>query len=143
MVKDLEMVQNSTKKVLVLTDGYCNLCNGLVGFLMKTDTKNALCFIPYQSCFKKMSGNNMLTLQHISTPPNSLIVIENDHVFTRSDAVLRIIHHLPGLWKVLLVFRILPLDFRDFIYNFVAKNRYSWFDKGNECEISCHPSLNQ
>jgi predicted DCC family thiol-disulfide oxidoreductase YuxK len=63
----------------------------------------------------------------------TMVVIEQAQVYQRSDAVLRVAGHLPGVWPALKVFKAVPRGVRDRLYNVVAKSRYKWFGKRESC----------
>lgn len=120
---------NEEKKI-ILFDGVCNLCNSCVRFIIKHDKRNQFLFGSLQG----KAGQDYLQKFNLNaTVFNSFILIENDKVFTRSKAVLQVVKHLGGIWKLLYVFIILPKFIRDRMYDFVAKNRYKWFGKKEEC----------
>ena len=60
---------------------------------------------------------------------NSIVVITDEKFLDKSDAVLYIATKLKGLWFLLYIFKILPKEFRDMCYNYIAKNRYRFFGK--------------
>lgn len=66
---------------------------------------------------------------------DSLILIENDRIYFRSTAALKIARNLTGLWPFFYVLIILPLSIRDGIYDWIGKNRYRWFGKKNTCRL--------
>lgn len=66
---------------------------------------------------------------------DSIVLIENGIVRTASDAVLEISRHMTGAWPLLSVFRIIPRPIRDWVYNWIARNRYSWFGKQDACRL--------
>ena len=115
------------KPVLILFDGVCNLCNGLVQFIIRRDAKGKFKFASLQS----EVGRSLLKQFNIDPDLlHSIVVIDNGVAFQRSDAVLRIANYLGGHWKILMAFKILPKFFRDGCYNVVAANRYRIFFTG-------------
>jgi predicted DCC family thiol-disulfide oxidoreductase YuxK len=127
------------KPVLVLFDGVCNLCNGLVQFIIRRDPKAKFKFASLQSD----AGRSLLKKFNIDTDlMHSIVVIDDDEALQRSDAVIRIANYLGGGWKTLKVFNFLPKFFRDACYNLVAANRYRIFGKKNSCMIPT-PELKQ
>lgn len=66
----------------------------------------------------------------------SLLLIDpGTAYYFKSTAVLKIGREFGGLWKSLWLLEGLPSGFRDWIYDFVAKNRYRWFGKKEECMV--------
>lgn len=116
---------------IILFDGVCNLCNGSVRFIIKRDPLGYFKFSSLQS----IAGKKLMEKHKVRNDINSFILLENDHVFTKSSAALRVSMRLKGLWKILVVLIIIPKPIRDVIYNLVAKNRYKWFGKSDQCII--------
>lgn len=115
---------------VVLFDGVCNLCNGLVQFLIQNDPKARLRFASLQSPY----GQEVLRKFNLPQSNfSSFVLVEGERVYLRSSAALRIAYHLGGFWKILQVFWIVPPFIRNAVYNFIAKNRYKWFGKKTEC----------
>lgn len=122
----------ATKKVLVLFDGVCNLCNGAVQFIIKRDPAGKFLFASLQSDF---AAAQLKKFNAMSGSLHSIIVIEEDKMLERSDAILSIASHLNGIWKQLVFFRYVPRFVRDGIYDLVAKYRYRIFGKQDSCMI--------
>lgn len=122
-------------KSIILFDGVCNLCNDAVQFIVKRDKKNQFHFASLQS----EAGQHLLA-KHILplNDYNSFVLIEDDKVYTRSLAALRIAKKLKGLWPLLYGFIIVPKFIRDGIYKWIAKNRYRWFGKQDSCMVPTH-----
>ncbi|CUX26221.1 Thiol-disulfide oxidoreductase DCC (fragment) [Agrobacterium deltaense Zutra 3/1] len=68
--------------------------------------------------------------------PVSLLVVDGDRVRQDSDAVLSIYEALGMPWRLLGVLRIVPAFLRDPVYRYVARNRYRWFGKREECWVA-------
>ena len=118
------------KNPIVLFDGVCNLCNGAVQFIIARDADATLRFVALQS----EMGKNILKKHNTqSIDMKSIILLENDKLYDRSTAALRMAKNMDGLWKILYVFIIVPKPIRDAVYNVVARNRYRWFGQKNEC----------
>ena len=117
---------------VILFDGVCNFCNSAVNFSLKRNSKADIFFTPMQS----EAGQKLLG-QH-NLPPDdmkSFVFIENNTVYNRSTAALKVCKHLRGLWPLCYGFIIVPKFIRDGIYNWIAKNRYKWFGKKETCMI--------
>ena len=115
---------------IVLFDGVCNLCNSAVRFIIKRDKEKIFKRSPLQSSFSETLNQQF----HFKQPLlNSIILIENNKVYYKSTAALRVVKKLTGPIKLLYIFIIIPPFIRDAIYNVIAKNRYRWFGK-TSCE---------
>ncbi len=117
---------------VVLFDGVCNLCNSSVQFIINHDKKKQFLFASLQG----RSGQELLKKFDLpATDFNSFVLVEKDRVYTRSTAALRIAKQLSGGWKLIYGFIIVPGFIRNAIYNWIARSRYKWFGKKNECMI--------
>ena len=65
----------------------------------------------------------------------SVILIQNDQLYAKSDAALKVARQLSGIWPLLYGFIIIPRGIRDIVYNWIARNRYRWFGKKDACMI--------
>ena len=50
-------------------------------------------------------------------------------------AVLGLARYLGGLWRLLLVLRIVPRPIRDALYDLFARYRYRWFGRLDVCAV--------
>lgn len=120
------MVNN---KPVILFDGVCNLCTGSVQFILKRDKEKKFMFASLQSDY----GQTLL--KHFDLPTstfNSFILYQDEKIYTRSTAALKMFQQLKG-WKWVKILWIFPKLIRDAVYNLIAKNRYKWFGKKEEC----------
>ena len=117
---------------VILFDGVCNLCNDSVKFIIKNDKRNIFKFAPLQ-------GNYGIKIQNSyninTTKINSIILVDGENTFTKSSAALRIAKDLRAPFFMFYVFIIIPVFIRNFIYDLIAKNRYKWFGKMDNCMI--------
>ena len=117
---------------VILFDGVCNLCNHSVQFVIKHDTASRFRFSALQSTF----GQQQLDKYNFDKNKlHSIVLISNGKVYDRSRAALEIARKLNGLWPLLYVFVIVPPFIRNFVYDWIARNRYRWFGKTDECMI--------
>lgn len=113
---------------LILFDGVCNLCNGAVQFVIKHDKKGIYSFASLQSEL----GKNII--KNAKKPiSDSILLIQEDEIYQKSSAALRIAKQLNGLFPLLYIFMIVPKFIRDWVYDWVARNRYRWFGKEESC----------
>lgn len=123
---------NTEKKIIVLFDGVCNLCNGFVNFIIKRDEKAKIKFATLQS----EKALEILSVHQINERElNSVVVLIDDKIFTKSKAALKILNELGGFWKFFHVLIYVPKFIRDFGYTLIAKNRYRIFGKKETCMI--------
>lgn len=121
-------------RAVILFDGVCNLCNAAVTFVIDRDPGAYFSFAPLQSdvgqALLRRAGLNA----HAPTL-ESIVLVENGHVYTHSAAALRIARRLHGGWPLLHGFIFLPRPLRDGLYTWVARNRYRWFGKTEACRL--------
>ncbi len=121
-------------KQLILFDGVCNLCNSSVLFVIKRDKKNMFLFAPLQSNI----GEEIITTFNIDTQNTDSILLYNPKtniITSKSSAALQIAKHLGFPSNLMVVFFIIPTVIRNWVYNYVAKNRYRWYGKKDSCMI--------
>lgn len=118
-------------RAIVLYDGECSFCNGTVQWIIKHDSKGYFQFASLQGEY----GSKLLKKHGLPLDLETFVLIENEKAYARSDAGIRLSKHLDGGWKLLYMFRIIPQQFRDCIYNEFAKRRYRWFGKEVVCKI--------
>ena len=122
-------INTATQPYIVLFDGLCNLCNGSVQFIIRHDKKNKFVFASLQS----EVAQKLLNEIHVKYSQESIVLIKGNKHFEKSDAVLEIAKNLSGLWPMVYGLKIIPRFLRDVLYNWVAKNRYTWFGKRESC----------
>ncbi len=122
---------------LVFFDGVCNLCNGTVQFLLKIDKDQRLQFGSLQG---ETAKKNLPAYNISPDKLSSIIFIHSNKVYTESSAVLEIFWVIGGPWTILYVFKIIPAFLRNGLYRLVARYRYHWFGKKDQCMIPS-PSL--
>ena len=122
----------STEKKIILFDGVCNLCNTSVLFVIKRDTKDHFRFAALQSEI----GQSLAKKHQLDTTQvDSIVLIMKDKVFIKSSAALNISRYLKGAYPLLFLFIIIPSFIRNWVYDYVAKNRYRWYGKKDQCMI--------
>src|SRR5262249_9133863 len=110
-------------------DGVCNLCHAGVQFILKRDPQAKFRFAALQSA----PAQNFLAVHPIKSAGDTMILVEGERVSTESTAALRIARYLKWPWPLLYAGILLPRCLRDPIYRWVARNRYGWFGKREEC----------
>lgn len=117
---------------ILLFDGVCNFCNDTVNFILDHDSDRYIKFAALQS------DTGQALLKHFQLPTSdfdSLVYIENQALYTKSTAALRIAKHLDGIWSWSQVGLVIPRFMRDWAYDLIAQNRYKWFGKQEQCRM--------
>lgn len=120
-------------KKIILFDGVCNLCNKTVNKVIDYDKKNTFLFTALQS----ETGQQIIKKIGINTNEvDSIILYENNMAYyIKSTAAIKIMNDLGGFWSVTKIFWIFPEGFRNWVYDIIARNRYKWFGKEDNCRI--------
>ncbi len=117
---------------IILFDGFCNLCNRSVQFIIKHDRLEAFKFASLQS----ESGNALLRKHDLlSNNIDSIVFIRDNRFYLKSTAVLYILKDLRGGWRLLFGFIVIPRVIRDLFYDLIAKSRYKFFGKRDSCMV--------
>ena len=115
---------------IVFFDGVCNLCSSVVQLLIRHNAKENLLFASLQS----KTGQEMLVhFQLSATEFNSFVYLKEGKLLQKSEAALELSKELKFLWPMFYIFMIVPKFIRNAVYDLIAKNRYNWFGKKNEC----------
>lgn len=120
-----------TRPVIVF-DGMCNLCSRSVAFIIRRDPERRFRFAPMQS-----EAGARLLQRHGLDPDDvrTLLLVEGGRPYLRSDAWLRVVRRLRGPWRLAAGLRLVPRPVRDWVYGVVARNRYRWFGRREQCLV--------
>ena len=120
-------------KKLLLFDGVCNLCNASVQYIIKHDTKDVFLFTPLQS----ETGKQLVKAYNVDTKKTDSIILyaPEKGIDYKSTAALKIAKHLGFPRNLMVVFFIVPTFIRNWVYDYIAKNRYQWYGKKESCMI--------
>ena len=113
-------------KIVIYYDGICFVCSSVINALIKMDKKNILYFSPLQSKYAKSTIDKKFL-----EDTDSVIVKKNEKVFSKSHAAFEVLKELKSPMRFAFFF--VPTFFADLVYDFIAKRRYSWFGKKEEC----------
>jgi predicted DCC family thiol-disulfide oxidoreductase YuxK len=122
---------------VLLYDGVCALCNGVVQFLLNRDKQEKLRYVPLQSTL----GREMTARFGIATFPDGVILITDaltpgERLYKRSNAIGAVLQILPGIWRLLgRSVLLVPRPLREFAYGIIARIRYRLFGRYTACPI--------
>jgi predicted DCC family thiol-disulfide oxidoreductase YuxK len=117
---------------LVLFDGVCNLCNGVVQFVIAHDPHGRFQFGALQSA----AARRVIERHGAPDPlPDAIVLVEDGRLYTRSTAALRIARRLTFPWPLAALFLAVPRPLRDWAYAVVAGRRYRWFGRRETCMV--------
>ena len=106
---------------VVLFDGVCNLCNGTVQFVIARDSGAIFRFAP-------LGSDAAMRLRYANAGaagplPDSVALIEDGRLYTRSTAALRIGRRLGFPWWLIYGLIVVPRPLRDMVYDFIARHQ--------------------
>ncbi len=123
---------------LVLYDGVCALCNGVVHSLLRSDTQGRFRFIPQET---PLAVEILRRFPAEARPVEGVILItaaltESERIYRRSDAVGEALGLIGGAWSPLRwLMRLVPRGLREFGYGLIARYRYRIFGRYATCPI--------
>ena len=119
-------------QTILLFDGHCRLCSGLVQFVLKHDRKGSIKLAALQS----PEGQELL--MGLGLPGdflNSMLVIKNQKAWFELDAALLLATEMGGIWALAGGLRWLPAGIRNRAYRLIARNRYRIWGKTEKCYL--------
>ncbi|MEZ4803181.1 MAG: DCC1-like thiol-disulfide oxidoreductase family protein [Gelidibacter sp.] len=127
------MIHLPKHKQLILFDGVCNLCDASVQYIIKHDKNDVFRYTALQS----EVGQEIIKLYNIDTNKTDSILLYSKErgISYKSTAALKIASQLGFPRNLLVVFLIIPSFIRNLVYDYIAKNRYKWYGKKDECMI--------
>ena len=117
---------------LILFDGKCNFCNGSVNFIIRRDPGAQFKFAVLDS---DAARSALIEIGEATEGHNSVLLIEDGRLLTRTDATLGIARRLGLPWSAAYVFKLVPRPIRDFFYKAFAKRRHVLFGKSESCMV--------
>jgi len=131
---------------ILLYDGVCGFCNGLVQFILRRDRDAVFRFASLQSAFAARAlsrhGANPSDLDTVYVVVHH--ELPDEYLLSRSEAVLFVLKQLPGPWRALAsLLQLLPKFLRDAAYNAIARNRYRIFGRFQVCPLPSERDRNR
>jgi len=117
---------------LILFDGICNLCCWWVQFLIKRDVKAKFHFASLQS---ELAQNILSSFENSTSELETVFYIKENQCFQKSAAILEILQDLGGIWFIFSIFKLIPIQIRDYIYKQLARKRYHIFGQRTSCML--------
>jgi predicted DCC family thiol-disulfide oxidoreductase YuxK len=122
---------------LVLYDGACGLCNRLVRFVIAHDPAGIFQFASLQGEHAQpvlashgREGADLTTFFVLADAHT-----DNARLLQKSQAALFVLQSLGAPWRLARCLRVLPLSFRDGVYDLVAQHRHRLFGRQDRCSI--------
>ncbi len=121
---------------IVLFDGVCVFCDGLVRWLIARDPRARLRFAPLQG-----QTADALRSAHPEIPDELATLVYVDatdgpeRIFLRSEAAFRVFAEIESPWRRVAWLGHLPRWFTDAGYQLFIRFRYRVFGKRSECRV--------
>jgi predicted DCC family thiol-disulfide oxidoreductase YuxK len=122
---------------LVLYDGVCGLCHGVVQFVLPRDRAHAFDFASLQSA----TGRSWLSRFGRSADRLDTLVVITDYggaspgVLIKAHAAIFVARALGFPWRALTIVRLLPTAVSNAVYDAVARRRYRVFGRYDTCPL--------
>lgn len=123
------MTEKHFDKRIIVYDGVCILCNQFVQWLIKRDKKG----IFYYTTLQSELGQQLLA--HYQIDGDTVVLWDNEKIYTKSDVALNVLPHLSVVWWIFIPLKVIPKGIRNGIYDWIARNRYRWFGKYDSCML--------
>jgi len=124
------MVVSYGKDRILFFDGVCGLCNRVVNVFMRLSGGQTLLFAPLQGSTAKA-----MLPENFTEQLDTLVYFRDGEIWTKVNAVGRILEDMGGVWKLAKILRVFPEFLGNFAYDIVASNRYNLFGKRGTCRI--------
>lgn len=115
---------------VIFFDGVCGLCNGFVDFIISIDKNQEFRFSPLQSEYAQRVLPPGMT-QNL----DSVVFLKNGKTYRKSQAVIKVLEGLGGVWSLAKIGKYLPESFLNSAYDLVGQNRYKIFGKKETCRL--------
>ncbi len=115
---------------ILIFDGYCALCSGMARFVLEYDRRGAVRLATAQSTLGEALFRHF-GLKNGDYSTN--ILLFEGRALEKSDGSLKLFELLGPPWSLLAVARLAPKDWRDALYNIIARNRLRWFGARETC----------
>jgi predicted DCC family thiol-disulfide oxidoreductase YuxK len=122
---------------LILYDGECGLCAGVVQFVLPRDRDDRFRFAALQGAI----GQAELARHGLPADRFDSVVVIVGHGGPAAEARVKgaaarhIAAALGGAWRLLAVLRVVPRPILDALYDGVARYRIAWFGRVDHCLV--------
>lgn len=129
------MDEKRDDRAAILFDGACSMCDALVRWARRRDSKGRFRFAPLHSDEAAQLLAHVGGQRTAAAFPDSIVLVQGRKMHFRSGAALRIARGLRFPWPVLAAGLLAPPPLRDAVYDWVARNRYRWFGRDASCHL--------
>ena len=117
---------------IIVFDSVCVLCSRWLRIVLRHDKRGLYKFAGMQG-----HAGQALLRAHGMNPqdPSSFLLLENGVAYADSEAAIRVLSSFGGVWRIAGALRVIPAFVRDCLYRTIARNRYRWFGKLDQCMV--------
>jgi len=115
---------------IIIFDGHCVMCSAWARFMLRHDRRGRYRLLPAQTAL----GHALYV--HFGLDPEvyeTNILVADGTAWFKSEGSIRMAEGLGFPWSLARILRLLPLQWRDMLYELVARNRLRWFGARDVC----------
>ena len=130
--QDAAVPRFADDRPIIIFDGHCALCSGWARFVLRHDRRGRYRLLPAQTAL----GRALYV--HYGLDPEDYetnILLTDGIAWFKSEGSIRMAEGLGWPWAAARVFRVLPLELRDRLYQSVARNRLRLFGRRRVCYL--------
>jgi len=124
---------------LIVFDGYCILCSRLIKMIIRFDPKGLFHFIAGD----QVDFGSLPDCEKLVRPIHSVVLVDGQGCYERSAAIIRIGKKLRYVAWAFYLAELIPEDWLNVLYDWIAKNRYRWFGRRDRCMIPAQKYRNR
>ncbi len=117
---------------IIFFDGTCPMCHSWVKRIIRWDKQNVFKFSPLEGS-KATEVLSSLLPDYLQE--DTLVLYDEDSVYLRSDAAIKIFSQLSFPFNLLAPGQMVPKRIRDGVYRWVANRRYKFGDRYDSCPV--------
>ena len=122
-----EVKEMSQLSAVLLFDRDCILCSRFVQWVIPKDKTGEIKFMALQSIEEDQF--------RVNNDYETVFLFHKGFQYEKSDVTFQTMKILGLPWKVLYPLSFIPRIIRDSIYSLIARNRYKWFGKEENCLV--------
>jgi len=130
ILKAVENSHTTKKQLIIFFDSSCMLCSRLAYWILKFQKSQELQCLSLES----KDARTLLQANNIPFDLNSIIAVDSDAVYTKTDAISKIMSRLVWMFVPLrIALWLTPKFISNWVYDLIAKNRKHLWPKENSC----------
>lgn len=124
---------------ILFFDASCLFCIRSIRWIIRHDPAAVFSFAGLES----NTAAEEIPTEHPLREQDTVILLDEDGLHGRSEAVFRVLRRLKTSAKILLIFSVLPRFCTDWGYRLIAANRHRWFGRDESCPLPEPGSANR